>query len=251
MGECDALLRKEYRFILMKNRILIMMKVLLLFLLVNLFAFELQAQKKQSFRFHGNLKSASLNMGLPIGIRYKYWRSYKRALAFDLNYVSDDDVLSAQANYFFYKFEAKDKWKKESFWNNAFFYIGPGALIGKGLADASSKNDFQLGIRAFTGMEYLFANSNWGYTVELAGVFFMSGKESVGVQAFIGLNYYWNKRRPTYFRKAKTRKSKNRFDRDFDDSEFDSDTNFKSKNRKTKKQRKKRKKKDDSEFENF
>lgn len=174
--------------------------------------------QKQSFRFHSHLESASLFLGLPSGLRYKNWTGSKNAVGYDLGLHTVDDVVQAQINYFIYSYEAKDKWKRNNFWNNAFFYFGPGALVGFGLDSASSKNDTQIGVRAFSGMEYLFANSKWGYTIELGGVVFLRGKETFNAQAFVGLNYYWNRSRAKYFRKNRTKKgTSNENDSEFND----------------------------------
>lgn len=144
-------------------------------------------------------KSIELLLGQPVGLRYQNYLSANTAYNVDLAYHTDEQILG-QLNYVRYYYDARDKIRSKNFWNSAYFYYGPGLIIGKEVAE--DEDDFLFGLRGFVGLDYLFVNSNFAIRTELAAVAFLSGDDSVGAQVFIGLAYHWDRKRQRFYRRV-------------------------------------------------
>lgn len=151
--------------------------------------------------FQPGEKSFELLLGQPSGIRYQNYLSSKSAYNIDLGYHTKEQILG-HLNYVFYYYDAKDKLRSRDFWNSAYFYYGPGIMLGKEVGDDDDEDDFLFGLRAFVGLDYVFVNSSWAIRTELAAVAYLSGDDGIGAQLFIGLAYHWDRQRKRFYRKV-------------------------------------------------
>jgi hypothetical protein len=148
--------------------------------------------------FQPGEKAFELLLGQPSGFRYQNYLSSKTAYNADIAYHTKEQILG-QINYVFYYYDARDKLKSQDFWNSAYFYYGPGMVLGKEVGD--DEDDFLFGARAFVGLDYIFVNSAYAIRTELAAVAYLSGDDGIGAQLFIGLSYHWDRKRKRFYRK--------------------------------------------------
>lgn len=161
---------------------------------------------KKIIGFQPKEKSIEFLLGQPLGFRYQQWQTHKKAMSVDLAYHSDEQILT-NLNYAIYYYDAKDKVKRKDFWNSAYFYYGPGLIVGKEVESDSNGNkgedDFLFGLRAFFGMDYLFINTPYAIRTEAGISKYLSGDDSFGAQLFVGLAYHWDRKRKNFYKKVK------------------------------------------------
>ncbi len=150
--------------------------------------------------FQPGEKSIELLLGQPTGVRYQKYLSSRSAYNVDFAYHTKEQVL-AQFNYVFYYYDARDKIKSKDFWNSAYFYYGPGIILGKEVGD-DDEDDFLFGLRGFVGLDYMFVNSNFAIRTELAAIANLSGDSGIGAQLFVGIAYHWDRDRKRYYKKV-------------------------------------------------
>ena len=152
--------------------------------------------------FQPGEKSLELLLGQPSGLRYQKYLSSRSAYNIDFAYHTKEQVFG-QFNYVFYYYDARDKIKSRDFWNSAYFYYGPGILLGKEVGDGDDEDDFLFAVRGFVGLDYMFVNSDFGIRTEMAVVANLAGDTGIGAQLFVGLAYHWDRERRRYYKKVR------------------------------------------------
>ena len=150
-----------------------------------------KAEARRFLGFDSGNQGVGLLVGQPMLARYQYWFNWKRSLFVDVGY-DWDRVAIAGASYSFYFYNVDDLWKARSVWNALMFYVGGGLFTGIGVGNADPNDRYQLGVRGYGGVEYLFGGSPWSVKLEVGPKLFVVGRTAAGLQMMLGAVYYFD-----------------------------------------------------------
>jgi hypothetical protein len=128
--------------------------------------------------------------GQPTFLRYDRFLSWKRSWSVDVGWHFDGYPYFA-GNYIYYFYDVKDRYRHRDFFNSLMFYAGPGFFFGPDLEESDTNKKIKVGVRTFIGSEYIFLKTNLSLKAEFGPVFFIEGDHFVGLQAMLGLTYYF------------------------------------------------------------
>ncbi|MDZ4678778.1 MAG: hypothetical protein SGI74_14875 [Oligoflexia bacterium] len=163
----------------------------ILFLLLLSLSSEAAQTKSRRFKgFHEGLIGVGLLFGEPASFRTHYFTNWKRAFSFSGGY-SFARVGVVSLDYLLYGYTVEDKRKSDDFWNSLAFYGGAGVMGGGGLGGHAVEDQYQIGLRAVGGIEYIFIGNPLSLRIEGSPQYLFKGKNTLGFAIGLGLTYYF------------------------------------------------------------